>query len=441
MSGTLPQLGLVGVLVLVNAAFAGTEMALVTLRESQVRRLEEQSGAGRALARLARDPNRFLSTIQIGITFAGFLASAAAAVSLAEPLEEPLAFLGRLAGPGSVVVVTVALSYLTLVLGELAPKRIAMQRAERWALLTARPLALMAAAARPVVWFLSASTDIVVRLFGGDPARRQSDVTEEELRDMVATNISFTPQQRLVIEGAFEVSQRTLQEVLRPRPDVFVVAAEARADEARDALARSGHSRAPVAPGRNLDDVIGVVHLRDLLDGGGSRVGDLAREVPVYPESAAVLATLHEMQRQRAQLAVVVDEHGAAAGIVTVEDLVEEIVGEIYDESDRDVIGVRHDADGSVVVSGRFPVHDLPDLGVVGVPPGRYATVAGLVLASLGHLPERPGEVVEVGGRSLEVLRIRRHAIAEVRIHAPREGVAAAERAPDQGAEGSGDGR
>ncbi len=252
MNGLLPQLGLVGILVLLNAGFAGTELALVSLREGQLQRLEQRSATGAVLARLAREPNRFLATIQIGITLAGFLASAAAAVSLAEPLVEPLGFLGQAAEPAAITAVTLILAYVTLVFGELAPKRVAMQRAERWGLLAARPLAVMSTITRPAVWMLSHSTDIAVRLMGGDPSRQREEVTEEELRDMVAAQTSFTPKQRLIIDGAFEISERTLHEVLRPRRDVFVLDADAPATEALRLLADSGYSRAPATIRRIL---------------------------------------------------------------------------------------------------------------------------------------------------------------------------------------------
>lgn len=416
MNALLPQLGLVGVLVLLNAAFAGTELALVSLREGQLQRLEQRSGTGAVLARLAREPNRFLATIQIGITLAGFLASAAAAVSLAEPLIEPLGFLGRAAEPAAITAVTLILAYVTLVFGELAPKRVAMQRAERWGLLAARPLAVMSTITRPAVWMLSRSTDIAVRLMGGDPSRQREEVTEEELRDMVAAQTSFTPKQRLIIEGAFEISERTLHEVLRPRRDVFVLNGDAPASEALRLLADSGHSRAPVGDQGSLDDVVGVVHLRDLLCDGSHSVRELASELCAFPESVGVLDALHEMQTRRVQMAVVVDEHGSTAGIITVEDLVEELVGEIYDETDRDVIAVRRESLGAMVVPGGFPVHDLEDIGVGDVPDGSYATVAGLVLDRLGRIPDAPGDRVIVGDWQFEVTGVDRHAITEVRL-------------------------
>jgi putative hemolysin len=419
VSGLWLQLGLVFVLVLLNAAFAGTEMALVSLREGQLQQLEQRSSTGSLVARLARDPNRFLATIQIGITLAGFLASAAAAVSLAEPLEDPLSFLGGAARPVSIIVVTLLLSYATLVIGELAPKRVAMQRAERWALLAVRPLSLMAMLTRPVVWLLSRSSDILVRIMGGDPNVQREEVTEAEIRELVGTQVSFTAKQRLIIDGAFEISERTLDEVLRPRPDVFVLDGDEPVAEALRELAASGHSRAPVAHDRNLDEVVGMVHLRDLLGTDDRPVREVVGELAAFPETAGVLDVLHQMQVRRLQLALVVDEHGAAAGIVTVEDLLEELVGEIYDETDRDVVGVRREPDGSLVLPGRFPVHDLEDVGVHGMPEGPYATVAGLVLDVLGRVPEAPGDRMTVAGRTIEVLAVDGRAITEVRIGPP----------------------
>ena len=419
MSGLWPQIALVAVLVLLNAAFAGTEMALVSLREGQLQRLEQRSSTGALVARLARDPNKFFATIQIGITLAGFLASAAAAVSLAEPLEEQLSFLGGAARPVSIVVVTLLLAYVTLVLGELAPKRVAMQRAERWALVAARPLSLMSTITRPVVWLLSRSTDLAVRLMGGDPNVQREQVTEAELRELVGTQESFTPKQRMIIDGAFEIAERSLDQVLRPRPDVFVLDADWTADRALRELAASAHSRAPVAHDRNLDEVVGAVHLRDLLDQGPRPVTELAGEMSAFPETADVLDVLHEMQTRRVQLALVVDEHGAAAGIVTVEDLLEELVGEIYDETDRDVVSVQREPDGSLVLPGRFPVHDLVDVGVTGMPEGPYATVAGLVLDLLGRVPDAPGDRVTSAGRTIDVLAVDGRAITEVRIGPP----------------------
>jgi putative hemolysin len=416
MNGLWPQLVLVTVLVLLNAAFAGSELALVSLREGQLRRLEKRSSTGAVLARLAREPNQFFATIQIGITLAGFLASASAAVSLAEPLEGHLSFLGGLARPASVVIVTLILTFVMLVVGELAPKRVAMQRAERWGLLVARPLSAMARVTRPVVWLLSKATNVTVRLMGGDPNRGREEVTEEELRDLVAAQKTFSAQQRHIIDGAFEIAERSLHEVLRPRPDVFLIDAAASCPDARNALVDSGHSRAPVVTTGSLDDVIGVVHLRDLLsDDDGLTAGAVATPATIFPETLGALDALRQMQLAHVQMAVVVNEHGGAEGIVTMEDLVEELVGEIYDETDRDVLTIRREPDGSMLLPGRFPAHDLPDLGVE-VPDGQYATVAGFLLWQLQRIPDKPGDIVVVGPWRMEITGVDDRAITEVRL-------------------------
>jgi putative hemolysin len=419
MSDLWLQIGLVVVLVIINAAFAGTELALVSLREGQLQRLEKRSGTGAVLARLARQPNQFLATIQIGITLAGFLASAAAAVSLAEPLEEPLSFLGGAAGPVSVVVVTLLLAYFTLVFGELAPKRVAMQKAERWGLLMARPLAFLSKLTRPVVWLLSHSTDIAVRLMGGDPKVQREEVTEEELRDMVAVQPTFTPEQRQIIDGAFEIAERTLDEILVPRRDVFVIDASWSCAEALARLAESGHSRAPVGAGSSLDQVTGAVHLRQLLGAGDEPVSGMAMEIPMFPDSAKALQALRQMQAGRVQMALVIDEHGGAAGIITVEDLVEELVGEIYDETDPDLATVVHEADGTIVLPGRFPIHDLVDIGVE-LPDGDYTTIAGLVIDRLGNIPS-PGDEAIIDGWRAQVRTMRGRAITEIALVPVRE--------------------
>jgi putative hemolysin len=406
------QLSLVVALILINAALAGSEMALVSLRDGQISRLEQRGETGGRVARLARDPNRFLSAIQVGLTLAGFLASAVAAVSLAEPLQGPLDFLGGAARPVSILLVTAVLTFFTLVFGELAPKRVAMQRAERWSLIAARPLGALAAATRPLLWLLGHATDVAVRLMGGDPDAQREEVTPEELREMIDAQPAITPEQRAIISGAFEVKERRLWNVLVPRGDVLSFAAETLAARARATMVAEGHSRAPVHRG-DLDDVVGVVHLRDLIDTEGP-VAEHTRPALVLPDSVGVLDALRQLQAERAQLAMVVDEHGTISGIITVEDLLEEIVGEIYDEFDRDLQPISPEEDGSIVLPGSFPVHDLPDVGVE-IPPGDYATIAGVVLLHLGRIPAGGDQVVLPGYRA-EVLAMDGLSIERVRL-------------------------
>lgn len=412
MAEIWPELLLVAGLVAVNALLAGSEVALISLRDAQVSRLAAQGGSGAVAARMVRDPNRFLATIQVGITLAGFLASAAAAVTLAKPLVPHLDFLGTAAEPVAIVAVTLILAYFTLVLGELAPKRLALQRSEGWARVAGRPIRWLEAAVKPLVWLLSLSTDAVVRLLGGDPALRREAADIEEIRDMVLGNRALPEEHQEVLLGAFEVADRIVGEVLVPRPDVFVVSAAAPASEAAAAMVRAAHTRAPVVPeGGALDTAVGIVRLLDLAGADpAATVADHTQPAVVIPESLPVLAALRRLQDERQKMALVVDEFGGSEGIVTVEDLIEEVVGEIYDEFDRDVAGAESRPDGSIVVGGRFPVHDLADLGI-DPPRGEYTTVSGLVLERLGRVPRR-GDRIEIEGWTVEVAAVEGRTVA-----------------------------
>ena len=406
------EIGLVFVLIGVNALLAGSEIAFVTLNEPQISRLERRNKAGRAASALARDPNRFLATVQIGITLAGFLASATAAVSIAEPLVEPLAFFGDGAEPVAIVAVTLVLSYLSLVFGELAPKRVALQRAERWVTIFARPLALIATIARPIVWLLARSTDAAVRLMGGDPSVAREEMSKEELREIVSSRRGFHRLERTIMSGALEIADRSLREIAIPRPAAFSVRATDPVDSALRALLSSGFSRAPVT-GADMDDVVGVIHLRDLV-GKAGQVSAYARDALALPETLSVLKALGEMQKGRTQFAIVVDEYGGTEGLVTIEDILEEVVGEIYDEFDRNIIEVQRLEHGALLVAGDFPIHDLGDIGV-SVAHGDYTTVAGLFMDRLGRIP-RPGESIMEGSWKLTADQVRGRTIQRVRL-------------------------
>ena len=420
VSGYWFNIALVFFLVLINAAFAGSEMALISLREGQLKQLDKEgTRPALRLVRLARDPNRFLATIQIGITLAGFLASATAAVNLAEPLVPALGFLGGAAEFVAVAGVTLILTFLTLVLGELAPKRLAMQMAMPWAKAVARPLDLLSTLSRPVVWMLGVATNAVVRLLGGRAEAANEELTPEELREIVTTHQGLGPEQREIITGAFDIQERTLREVLVPRSQTLFLRHSMPVAEARNLLAQQGHSRAPVMRGNNRDDVIGVAHWAQLLDDDHERhVGEVATPALVLPDTAKVSATLRRFKAERQQLAVVIDEHGSVDGIVTLEDLLEEVVGEIYDETDSDSMDVAKAEDGSVTLPGTFPIHDLQDVGVEAnlVRHGEYTTVAGLVLHRLGRIPTEPGDTVDIDGWTVEVTAVGHHAITEVRL-------------------------
>jgi putative hemolysin len=417
---------MVVVFVLIGGFFSGTELALISLRESQVRALSEQGRRGEALGRLLADPNRFLATVQIGVTLATLSASAFGAETLNEPFSDVLTGWGvspGLAGPLAFITVTVAVSYLSLVLGELTPKRLALQRAEGLAMLVARPLNGLASLTRPIVWVLSKSTNALVRLVGGDPKVSGEAISQEELRDLVAAHESLTSDERKLIDEVFRAGDREVREVMTPRTVVTFLEASMTASRAAKLVGDSTYSRFPVA-GRDEDDVVGFVHVRDLFlpnhpAGRAATVGDLSREVKRLPGTAGVLTALSEMRRENHHLAIVVDEYGGTDGIVTLEDLIEEVIGEIYDEYDAEVTPEDGEApDGPREVDGLLNLDDFTEVTGLRLPEGPYETVAGYVLAELGRLPEI-GDTVEVEGRTLSVLELDGRRIARLTVSPP----------------------
>lgn len=418
MDGYWFDLALVSSLILLNGVLSGSEAAFISLAEGQLRELERRGGRRDLLVvNLARDPNRLLGTVQLGITLAGFFASAAAAVSLAEPLADRLVLLGSAAGSVSIAVVTVLVTAVTLVAGELAPKRLGMQYSRRWAVLVAGPLSALATLAGPVVWALGKATDVVVRLVGGDPAIGKRELTFGELRELIATHTRLSVEQRRIISGALEIHERALREVVVPRTSVFRLRADLPVGQGRNALAESGHTRAPVVASNDLDDAIGVVHLRDLLGMSGT-VADMARPILSLPDSLRVTDAMSVLMTKHEQIALVIAERGGVAGIVALEDLLEEIVGEIYDEQDKDIRSVRTLPDGSRILPGSFPIHDLVDVGVdvSALPGGDYTTVAGLVLSVLGRIPTDPGDHIDAAGHRFEVTAVKGRAISEIKL-------------------------
>jgi putative hemolysin len=414
---------MVVVFVLVGGVFAGAEIALVSLREAQVRALSERGRRGRALARLLGDPNRFLAAVQVGVTLAGFLSAAFGASTLAEPLSNWLVRRGvgeGVADPLALVLVTVAISYVSLVVGELTPKRLALQRAEGFSLLVARPLDAIAALSRPVIWLLSASTNVLVRLLGGDPRASGEAISQEELRDLVAAHESLSSDERRLIDEVFRAGDREVREVMTPRTEVEFLEASTTVSRAARQVAESGRSRYPVT-GRDQDDVVGFVHVRDLLlpghpAGRAATVGDLAREVKRLPGTAGVLTALSEMRRENQHLAVVVDEYGGTDGIVTLEDLIEEVIGEIYDEYDAEVVPEgAEEPGGPQEVDGLLNLDDFAEVTGLRLPEGPYETVAGYVLAELGRLPD-VGDAVQTEGRTLTVLELDGRRIARLSV-------------------------
>ncbi|MDK3256206.1 hemolysin family protein [Blastococcus capsensis] len=426
MSDVWLSIVMVIVFVLIGGVFSGAEIALVSLREGQVRSLAEQGRRGQAVQKLLSDPNRFLAAVQVGVTFAGFFSAAFGASTLSQPFADWLVSRGigeGLAGTLALVLVTIAISYLSLVVGELTPKRLALQRAEGFALLVAAPLNLLAKLSRPVIWLLSKSTNVLVRLLGGDPKISGESISQEELRDLVAAHESLSSDERRLIDEVFRAGEREVREVMTPRTEVQFLDASMTASRAARLVAESNWSRFPVV-GRDQDDVTGFVHVRDLFlpnhpAGRAATVGDLARDVTRLPGTAGVLTVLSEMRRENQHLAIVVDEYGGTDGIVTLEDLIEEVIGEIYDEYDEEVTPeAKQSPDAPREVDGLLNLDDFAESTGLQLPEGPYETAAGYVLAVLGRLPQ-VGDSVELEGRTITVLELDGRRIARLVVSPP----------------------
>jgi magnesium and cobalt exporter, CNNM family len=419
-------------IVLVGGFFAGAEMALVSLREGQVRSLRKRGKRGQRAAKLAQDPNRFLSAVQIGVTVATLLSGAFGAATLASDMKGALIKQHVSTGWASaisLITVTGVISFFTLILGELAPKRLALQRPMALALLAAPLLDRISVLARPLVWLLSRSTNLVVRLLGGDPRAGRGVMTEEELHDLVTGHQALSPDERHIVGEVFDAGKRQLREVLVPRTEVEFLAASTPLEHAITIVAASPYSRFPVYQ-ESYDDVIGFIHVRDLLNpdltNRPSTVGGLCRPVEMLPTSKTVLSALSEMRRDRAHLAIVVDEYGGTAGIVTLEDLVEELIGDIQDEYDVEEGSPKKLHGGQLEVDGLLNLDEFAEQTGVGLPEGPYETVAGYVLAVLGQLPG-VGDMVEVDGYRLTVTEMDGRRIARVRVGPSGQDAASAE--------------
>ena len=402
--------------VLLGGFFAAAELALVSLRENQIQRLAESSRRGRRLASLTADPNRFLAAVQVGVTLAGFVSAGFGAAQIAPELAQPL--ISGVAQTLAFVVITVLVAYLSLVLGELVPKRIALQRVEKVALFAAAPIDFIARLFRPFIVALSFSTNLIVRIFGIDPTAGKESISGEELRDLVAGHEELSEDERNLIDDVFEAGERELREVMLPRTEVDFLDSRLPVADAVRRVVDQPHSRYPVIRG-SADDVVGFVHIRDILDPDASNRGEyvsqMCRPVVAFPGSKVVLETLTEMRRDRHHLAIVQDEYGGTAGIVTMEDLVEELIGDIKDEYDVDAMPRQPRVLGQVVVDGLLNLEDFEDETGVVLPDGPYETVAGFLVAALTRLPVVGDTVVE-GDNEFRVVELDGRRISRVSV-------------------------
>ena len=426
MNTIIGQILLVLVLIAINGYFAAAEIALVSARRAALKmEADEGSPHARSVLKLTEDPSRFLAAIQVGITLVGFGASATAAVTLAEPVAEWLsslgiAWIGSIASGLAVFLVTLVISYLTLVFGELAPKRLGLQRAEGVAKSVAGPVTVLQRVTAPLIWVLARSTNAAARLLGVRPGSVRPGVTEEEIKLLVTEQGTLLEDEKRMIHEIFELGDMVAKEIMVPRVDMLMIEDTTSLGEAIEVFRTSGYSRLPVFRD-DADSVLGIAMLKDLVGPASQgrmdeRVSAFVRPAVFVPETKPILVMLKDMQSARNHLAIVVDEYGGTAGLVTIEDIVEEIIGEIADEFDRERRYVTTLGSNEWVVDGLLSVHEANETLDWDLPlSDEYETVAGWVLVELGHIPAE-GEVVRHRDLTVRVDTVRRRRIARLRV-------------------------
>lgn len=410
IQGLFTDIGLVSFFILLGSLFVAAEIALISLRESQVRQMAIRGKRGRRVAALTANPNRFLAAVQVGVTVCGFLSAALGAErigSYVQPWLQARGLSQDWSNAISLVGLTLIIAYFSLVFGELVPKRLALFRTETIALGAAPIIDVMAMFFRPVIWLLSHSTNLIVRIFGVGPEEQRDEMSEEELLDLVAGHAALTDEERDIVEEVFNASDRQVHEVMVHRTEVEFLDGSLTVGKAIALAVDRAHSRYPVVRGSS-DEVIGFIHVRDLLDtslaGSGEKIQELVRPVMFLPGTKGILPALTEMRSQRQHLAIVLDEYGGTDGIVTMEDLVECLVGDIQDEYDTDEVeSTQKSRTGDFEVDGLTSIEDLEELTGLEIAEGPYETVSGLVMHLLGHIPKF-NDVLFVEGARITVL-------------------------------------
>jgi putative hemolysin len=393
------------VLIILNAFFAASEIALISLNDNKVKMMADNGDKkAKMLHALLSEPSRFLATIQIGITLAGFLASAFAAGSFAGRLAGVLFELGVPLSPKmleniSVVVITLILSYFTLVLGELVPKRLALQKAESIAMFAVTPLTMLSKISAPFVKLLTMSTNVIVTLFGVDPNAEDGNVTEEEIRMMVDVgreNGTIQDSEKQMINNIFEFDTKTVSDIMTHRTNLFAIPVDSSLKETMKTVNLEKYTRFPVYE-ENLDNIIGILHVKDLIqfiesgDRDSYNLRNMLREPYYVLESMRIDSLFRDMQKNNIHMAVAVDEYGGTDGIVTIEDLIEEIVGNIFDEYDEPELEIAEIEQLDVlnfVMAGTLNLYEVEDVLKVELPNEEYDTLSGFILGQLGYIPE-----------------------------------------------------
>jgi len=419
-------------LIALNAFFAASEMALVSLNDTKIR-IQAESGNKKAqlIVRILSEPSRFLATIQVGITLAGFLASAFASDSFSDEIVRLFQALGLNVDPSllksvSMVLITIILSYFTLVFGELVPKRLAMKKAERISLLAIRPIHSLSILTYPFVKFLTISTNFILRLIGIDPNQQDEEATEEEIRMMVEVGGergTIEESEKVMINNIFEFNNKTVADIMTHRTNIAALPVEADLDTVMTLINEEKYSRIPVYEG-NIDNIVGVLQIKDLIEylsihGRNSSfdLRQLIRQPYIVPASKRTDELFRELQRNKIHLAVVIDEYGGTAGLVTIEDLVEEIVGNIFDEYDEEIKEIDKLDENTYIIDGSTSLDTVNDYLNVNLPVEDYDTLSGFLIGQLGRIPRKDDKpTVEFNGLLFKVESVEDRRITKIKV-------------------------
>jgi putative hemolysin len=426
------ELLIVLALILLNAVFSGAEIAIVALRKARIDELAGKGrGSARAVLRLRENPETFLATVQVGITVVGATAAAFGGSSLAKRLEPLLSkneWLSQHAEEVALAIVISGVSYLSIVVGELVPKSLALRGAERYALLVSRPLLWLSIGAKPLVWFLSSSANLLLRPFSDKTTFTEARHSPAEIQQIVEEAVqagTVHPEAAQIASRALDLPELIVAEVMVPRRSVIAISQDISKSELRQVLLEQTHSRLPVYDGQ-IDNVVGYLSVKDVLTIAWEErlfvLRDAIRQPFFVPSSKKAVELLKEMRGGRQPMAIVVDEHGGMAGIVTMEDLLEELVGEIFDEHDRPLDTIRPAGPDAVLVAGTAQIREVSRALDIELPDdGSWTTIAGLVLNLAGRMP-RTGETFEApGGIWLDVIDATPRRIRSVRVRGLRQ--------------------
>ncbi len=420
IEGVLQSIAIVLGLIALGGIFAAAEIALISLRESQVKQISVKGKRGARVFKLSKNPNRFLAAVQVGITLCGFLSAALGAEQLGKyviPELEGVGISSQYSEIISIVAITLVIAYISLVFGELVPKRLALYKSESIALATASTLDFVATIFRPIIWLLSHSTDLILKIFGINSKMQQNQISEVELMELVSGHADLTKEEREIVEEVFNASDRLIHEIMVPRTEVDFLDASLSISQARKMAVELAHSRYPVVRGSS-DEVIGFLHVRDLLnpklDDAQITIMELIRNILFLPGTKGVLPALTEMQTKRQHIAIVLDEYGGTDGIVTLENLVECLIGEIHDEYDP------HEADktfekrtGDIELDGLISLEELQEVSGISLPEGPYETLSGFTMHYLGRIA-RANDVIKINGARFTIISMNGKRVGQI---------------------------